>query len=125
MKDNAFAMEVSESMESPNDAIVEYVLGANGLTPGLAIKNHRIDVVGTLATRDHLITCIGGRGHAIACTTRHGGLFFDPNAGEYSLNNYQSTGAGLAKILKEWASINADTEIAYHDFIIYPVRRAG
>ncbi|MGA7929188.1 MAG: hypothetical protein WCA20_24715 [Candidatus Sulfotelmatobacter sp.] len=65
---------------------------------------------------------LGHVAHAIAYTNLYGGVFFDPNAGEYTFTTNAQEGQKM-EFLKEWVQINVKDGYSYTDFSCYQVHR--
>lgn len=60
--------------------------------------------------------------HAIAYSSRNGGMFFDPNAGEYLFLN--SSADQKKAFIAKWLEIHMRDQINFDNFDCYAVRRA-
>lgn len=77
------------------------------------------------ASGSYFIACEGGDcAHAIAYSDLQGGMFFDPNAGEYTFVN--ALPAQKSQFLAEWVEINKQGPFVanYAEFSCYRVARA-
>ena len=73
---------------------------------------------------NYFVACLGHiEAHAIAFTNDFGGMFFDPNVGEYAFDISASRQA-KSQFINKWLEICRDDFVHYTLFWAYPVGRA-